>query len=161
MISPFSQYLAEVFDQPYPLRVHSMRGAGKRTQGIYYTARTDTADRLDIEISEWGGVGRWRIDFTVNQSIDMTHAGKPWRILATVMDAVKKFMEWHRLKIGTAEHPYPEEFVISFSSSDFSRYKAYTAMIRRFAHKYRYIVGSAVDDDDMGETVITLERQKS
>lgn len=160
MISPFTQYLAEVFDQPYRLRMMKSSGSGKSTTYITYAAKTDEGDQLEVDFMQWGGAGRWRIDFDVNQSVHMTGAGKPWRILATVMDGIRKFMEWHRLKIGTAEHPYPEQFVISFSSSEFSRYRTYTAMIRRFAHKYGYTIGSVFDDSGMDETIITLERQK-
>jgi len=155
--SEHAMLLSEVFDKPYPLRVHSMRKAGKRTQGIYYKAQTDTGDRLEIEISEWGGTGRWRIDFSLNQSVEMTHAGKPWRILATVMEAIRQFMEQYRKEHEGEKDPYPPYLIISSKSSEESRDAAYRAMIRRYAGKYGYRVSSV--SDDKYETTTTLERK--
>jgi hypothetical protein len=157
MISPFSQYLAEVFEQPYPLRVLKTSGGGNNATDIIYTAKTDGGDLIEIEFSQWGGKERWRIDFSVNKTVQMTGAGKPWRILATVLQAIRQFMEWHKKNVGTDKDPYPQVFVVS--ASGISRYKAYTAMIRRFAHTYGYRIGSIFDDSDLDETNITLERR--
>ena len=149
--------LSEVFDKPYPLRVHSMRKAGKRTQGIYYAATTDKGDRLEVDISEWGAKGSWSIDFSLNYSVQMTHAGMPWRILATVMEAVRQFLEHHRKEHKDEKDPYPKHLIITSKSSEESRFMAYRAMVRRYADKYGYRIGRVYEDGS--DTIIMLERK--
>jgi hypothetical protein len=79
----------------------------------------------------------------LDDSLELTHAGKPYRILATVVEAVKQFLKWHT---ETFEE-LPKRFDMVSKTSEGKRDAVYSAMMRRFGKEYGYkITGTEVSN---------------
>ena len=95
----FRTYLAEAFDNPFPVREYKRLGHGPTTLEISYHAQDEQGRDLVIDITNVGG--GWEINFTLDGSHDLTHSGKPFRVLATVVKAVELFLKWHKTEFDT------------------------------------------------------------
>lgn len=131
-MNTFRSYLTEVFDRPFPVRELKRLGYGATTMEVTYHALVDDGQDLMIDITN---IGRWwEINFTLDGSHELTHAGKPYRILATVIEAVRMFLKWHT---ETFEE-LPQQFDMVSKSSEGKRDAVYSAMMRRFGKQYGY-----------------------
>jgi len=131
-VNTFRSYLTEVFDRPFPVRELKRLGYGATTMEVTYHALVDDGQDLMIDITN---IGRWwEINFTLDGSHELTHAGKPYRILATVIEAVRMFLKWHT---ETFEE-LPQQFDMVSKSSEGKRDAVYSAMMRRFGKQYGY-----------------------
>ena len=140
MIS-FRTYLTELFERPYPVSEIRRIGFGMTTIEIRYHAVVDGGKNLVIDITKIGN--GWEINFMLDDSLELTHAGKPYRILATVVEAVKQFLKWHT---ETFEE-LPKRFDMVSKTSEGKRDAVYSAMMRRFGKEYGYkITGTEVSN---------------
>jgi hypothetical protein len=128
----FRAYLTELFDRPFPVRELKRLGHGMTTMEVTYHALVDGGQDLMIDITNIGK--GWEINFTLDGSHELTHAGKPYRILATVIEAVKQFVKWH---IETWNE-LPKQFDMVSKTSEGKRDAVYSAMMRRFGKQYGY-----------------------
>jgi hypothetical protein len=128
----FRSYLTELFDRPFPVRELKRLGHGATTMEVTYHAVVDDGQDLMVDITN---IGKWwEINFTLDGSHELTHAGKPYRILATVIEAVKQFVKWH---IETWNE-LPKQFDMVSKTSEGKRDAVYSAMMRRFGKQYGY-----------------------
>jgi hypothetical protein len=140
MIS-FRTYLTELFERPYPVSEIRRIGFGMTTIEIRYHAVVDGGQNLAIDITKINQ--GWEINFMLDDSLELTHAGKPYRILATVVEAVKQFLKWHT---ETFEE-LPKRFDMVSKTSEGKRDAVYSAMMRRFGKEYGYkITGTEVSN---------------
>lgn len=128
----FRTYLTELFEQPFPVREYKRLGHGPTTMEITYLAQDEQGRDLVIDITNVGG--GWEINFTIDGSHDLTHSGKPFRVLATVVKAVELFLKWHKTEFDT----YPASFDMISKRSEAKRDTVYSALMRRFGKKYGY-----------------------
>lgn len=133
----FRSYLTEVFDRPLHVREMKRIGYGMTTIEVTYQAQTENGQYLNIDISKIK-VSGWEINFTLDGSHDLTHAGKPYRILATVVAAVQMFLKWHT---ETFEQ-LPKQFDMISKTSEGKRDAVYSAMMRRFGKQYGYKIAN-------------------
>ena len=137
----FRAYLTELFDRPFPVSEIRRIGFGMTTIEIRYHAVVDGGKNLVIDITKIGN--GWEINFMLDDSLELTHAGKPYRILATVVEAVKQFLKWHT---ETFEE-LPKRFDMVSKTSEGKRDAVYSAMMRRFGKEYGYkITGTEVSN---------------
>jgi hypothetical protein len=139
----FSSFLllSEVFERPYPVRKVEQLGSGIATAQMVYGATVDGGKTLRVEIAKIGA--SWQVDFMLNGSLKMTNEGKPWRILATVIEAVRQFIEWHRKEWDPfVTNPFPDSLLVVSKATEASREGAYRAMINRFGKQYGYTITS-------------------
>jgi hypothetical protein len=107
-------------------------GHGATTMEVTYHAVVDDGQDLMVDITN---IGKWwEINFTLDGSHELTHAGKPYRILATVIEAVKMFLKWHTETFGEL----PKQFDMVSKTSEGKRDAVYSAMMRRFGKQYGY-----------------------
>ena len=130
----FRTYLTEAFDNPFPVREYKRLGHGPTTLEISYHAQDEQGRDLMIDITNVGG--GWEINFTLDGSHDLTHSGKPFRVLATVVKAVEMFLKWHKTEFDT----YPASFDMISKRNEGKRDTVYSAMMRRFGKKYGYAI---------------------
>jgi len=131
-VNTFRSYLTEVFDRPFPVREYKRLGYGPTTLEVSYHAQDEDGSDLMIDITNIGN--QWEINFTLDGSHDLTHKGKPYRVLATVVKAVEMFLKWHT---ETFEE-LPKQFDMISKTSEGKRDAVYSAMMRRFGKKYGY-----------------------
>ena len=131
-MNTFRSYLTELFDRPLPVREMKRIGHGMTTIEVTYQAQTENGQYLNIDITKINN--GWEINFTLDGSHELTHAGKPYRILATVIEAVKMFLKWHT---ETFEE-LPKQFDMVSKTSEGKRDAVYSAMMRRFGKQYGY-----------------------
>jgi len=131
-VNTFRSYLTEVFDRPFPVREYKRLGHGATTLEVSYHAQDEDGSDLMIDITNVGN--QWEINFTLDGSHDLTHKGKPYRVLATVVKAVEMFLKWHT---ETFEK-LPQQFDMISKTSEGKRDAVYSAMMRRFGKKYGY-----------------------
>jgi hypothetical protein len=137
----FRSYLTELFERPYPVSEIRRIGFGMTTIEIRYHAVVDGGQNLAIDITKINQ--GWEINFMLDDSLELTHAGKPYRILATVVEAVKQFLKWH---METFEE-LPKRFDMVSKTSEGKRDAVYSAMMRRFGKEYGYkITGTEVSN---------------
>jgi len=137
----FRSYLVELFERPFPVSEIRRIGFGMTTIEIRYHAVVDGGKNLVIDITKINQ--GWEINFMLDDSLELTHAGKPYRILATVVEAVKQFLKWHT---ETFEE-LPKRFDMVSKTSEGKRDAVYSAMMRRFGKEYGYkITGTEVSN---------------
>jgi len=135
MISRFSTFLAELFEQPLPVRELKRIGHGPTTIEVTYQAQTENGKYLNIDITKVK-ISGWEINFTLDGSHDLTHYGKPYRILATVVQAVRLFLKDHMNAWGEL----PKELIMVSKSIESKRDAVYSGMMRRFGKEFGYII---------------------
>lgn len=129
-----TQPLIELFEKPYSIRMKE-RAAANFPNGNYiiYTANTRSG-LLEIEIANIGPNLPWEISFKVNDSTDLTQANEPFRILSTVLEAVKDFFERYSKEAGEM----PSGFSFTAKDKEPGRSKVYTKLVQKFGTKYGY-----------------------
>jgi hypothetical protein len=129
-----TQPLAELFEKPYSIRM-SERSPANFPNGNYiiYTANTKSG-LLEIEVANIGPMLPWEISFKVNDSTNLTQANEPFKIMATVLEAVKDFFERYTKEAGEM----PSGFSFTAKDKESSRSKVYLKMVQKFGTKYGY-----------------------
>ena len=157
----FRTYLTELFEQPFPVREYKRLGHGPTTMEITYLAQDEQGRDLVIDITNVGG--GWEINFTIDGSHDLTHSGKPFRVLATVVKAVEMFLKWHKDEFDR----YPASFDMISKRSEAKRDTVYSALMQRFGKKYGYRITdtfvtnrAARPEDQRTVTTAKLEEER-
>lgn len=157
----FRTYLTELFESPFPVREYKRLGYGPTTMEITYHAQDEQGRDLVIDITNVGG--GWEINFTIDGSHDLTHSGKPFRVLATVVKAVELFLKWHKTEFDR----YPPSFDMISKRSEAKRDTVYSALMRRFGKKYGYRITdtfvtnrNARPEDQRTVTTAKLEEER-
>jgi len=132
-MNTFRSYLTELFERPFPVREMKRVGYGITTIEVTYQAQTENGQYLNIDITKVK-VSGWEINFTLDGSHDLTHHGKPYRILATVVEAVRLFLQDHM----SAWEELPKELVMVSKSSEGKRDAVYSSMMKRFGKEFGY-----------------------
>ena len=158
----FNQYITELFERPYPVREYKRLGSGIATLEITYHAQVDGGKDLMIDITNIGK--GWEINFTLDGSYELTHAGNPYRVLATVIAAVKLFLKWHT----EAWDALPKQLDMISKTSEGKRDAVYTALMNRFGKEYGYRIANRFTtnrgyrpEDQRTVTTARLAEQKS
>jgi len=153
MIPRFSTFLTELFENPYAVREVKRLGHGIATAEITYEAKTEDGKYLVIDITKINH--GWEINFTLDGSHDLTHAGKPFRVFATVIEAARMFLKDHLDAWGEL----PQQLDMISKTSESKREAVYTSLMRRFGKQYGYritnrsVTGSGGPDNQ--RTVVT------
>lgn len=157
----FRTYLTELFERPFPVREHKRLGYGPTTLEITYHALDESGRDLMIDITNVGGA--WEINFTIDGSHDLTHSGKPFRVLATVVQAAEMFLKWHKKEFDQ----YPLAIDMISKRSEGKRDVVYSALMKRFGKKYGYKITDkfvtnprANPEDQRSVTTARLEEER-
>lgn len=121
----FLSYLTELFDRPFPYEI--VRGGyGKFGQNVFdFDVNGSERIRVIVELFE----DRLYLSFTANGgSIEMTGKGSAERILATVMEILKK----------TLEKTTPDEIIFIAPTDSPARARVYEKMVGRYAKGFKY-----------------------
>lgn len=145
MFRDWVEMLDESFDKAYPIDLErwttGMEGMttykAQTKAGVLRVefGQVKTSDPLDYQYS---------VDFKIdNRYTQLTKAGEPLRVLATVMNAIEMFIDMHKRQVKV----YPTTFTISTikrGSADEvpGRHKVYLRMVKRFASKFGYSLDS-------------------
>jgi hypothetical protein len=138
----FRSYLTELFDKPFPVRELKRIGWQSSVIEITYQAQTDAEpylgipQYLNIDITKINQ--GWEINFTLDGSHELTHAGKPYRIFASVVEAVKMFLKWHMETFNQL----PKQLDMISKTSEGKRDAVYSALMRRFGKQYGYKIAN-------------------
>ena len=138
----FRSYLTELFDKPFPVRELKRIGWQSSVIEITYQAQTDAdpylgiPQYLNIDITKINQ--GWEINFTLDGSHELTHAGKPYRIFASVVEAVKMFLKWHMETFNEL----PKQLDMISKTSEGKRDAVYSALVRRFGKQYGYKIAN-------------------
>lgn len=141
----FTKFLDEAFDKPYKFE-------WKVKQDRWWTGTTRISGGrvLSINLRAMGKSDKgimWELIFTVNEDIRTTGGGDQFRIFATVLDALKEFIE--------EVEPYQIRFSSNKTNAD-SRSKLYTRIIQKFGTVMGY--RAKIDTSDSWEDEFTLTR---
>ena len=138
----FHSYLTELFDKPFPVRDLKRIGWQSSVIEITYQAQTDAEpylgipQYLNIDITKINQ--GWEINFTLDGSHELTHAGKPYRIFASVVEAVRMFLKWHMETFNEL----PKQLDMISKTSEGKRDAVYSALMRRFGKQYGYKIAN-------------------
>ena len=138
----FHSYLTELFDKPFPVRELKRIGWQSSVIEITYQAQTDAEpylgipQYLNIDITKINQ--GWEINFTLDGSHELTHAGKPYRIFASVVEAVRMFLKWHMETFNEL----PKQLDMISKTSEGKRDAVYSALMRRFGKQYGYKIAN-------------------
>jgi len=124
----FLTYITELFDRPFPYR--AIRGGFGEHGVSVFSFKTDSEDYQEIEVNLDFSDGRLDVNFTSNESLELTGKGNAGRILATVMEILLKFMK-------EAEPP-SVKFVAATDSP--ARARVYEKMVNRYLKGSDYMV---------------------
>jgi hypothetical protein len=130
----FLSYLTELLDRPFPYRVEK-GGFGKEGQNTFLFSPGEGDEvRVYLEYR----VNILNVDFTRNGNLNLTGEGSAERILATVLELVRKFVE----------KSTPDEIrILAPIEGSGARQRVYERMIRRNASKFGFeLVGSRMKD---------------
>jgi hypothetical protein len=132
----FRSYLTELFDNPFPVRELKRIGWQSSVIEITYQAQIENGQYLNIDITKINQ--GWEINFTLDGSHELTHAGKPYRIFASVVEAVKMFLKWHMETFNEL----PKQLDMISKTSEGKRDAVYSALMRRFGKQYGYKIAN-------------------
>lgn len=126
-MTTFSEYLIESFDNPYPFNLRKISNES-------YVTIVNLPDktRLIIRFKDIGD--KWDVTFSRDGAHDATGEGDQMRIFATVIAAIKEFIN--------IEEPKIVEFEACKQNGDqyqtSSREKLYSRMVKRFSRSLGY-----------------------
>lgn len=142
--------LNEAFDQPYSLTWE------ESPDGSSYDALATLADGTSLSIMfnlEYNGTGdeEWHVEFWRNHSLNVTGEGDAYRIFATVLTAIQKFIQvqkpW-RLIFSASKDVEPGQ-------NAQSRSNLYDSLVARYARAWGY---DAYNEDHGDQVTYELTR---
>jgi len=124
----FLTYLNELLDRPFPYKVEK-GGFGKEGQNTFLFSPGE-GDRVRVYLEYL--VNILHVDFTRNGSLELAEKGSAERVLATVLELVRKFVE--------KEVPHEIRILAPMDKSG-SRKRIYERMIGRYASQAGFELG--------------------
>ena len=131
--------LEESFNQPYPVKLN-------KSEDGDYDALVKLSDGTNMEIlfTNYGGI--WDMEFHRGGSQGVTGEGDAYRIFATMLSAVKQFIQTEKPRIVSFQ---ATKDVDPNDANPESRAKLYNRMVDKFANA----LGYNASVDDYGDTV--------
>ena len=131
----FLVYLNELLDRPFPYKVEK-GGFGKEGQNTFtFSPGEGDVVRVYLEYR----VNILHVDFTRNGSLELAGKGSAERVLGTVLELVRKFVE--------KEVPHEIRILAPMDKSG-SRKRVYERMMSRYASQAGFdLVGSRMSKD--------------
>lgn len=130
----FAQYITEIFEKPYPIQDTGKSAVAGAAAFKQYKVRTKGGD-LVVEVARVSS-DAWSIDFTVNDSYELTDSGEATKILSTVFEAMRQFCTEYEEWAGEL----PVEFQMKANKAEGNRTRVYKALVRRFGGEFGYKV---------------------
>ena len=130
----FKQYITELFEKPYPWK----KKKDNDTETVYQSA-TKEKDRIEVIFSKGWHLGIDNIIFTVAGNSDTTGGGDSFKIMSTVLDIIKDYIENNEPK-GLKFTANKDEHFGQDTKELQSREKLYNKMVERFAKGVGYKV---------------------
>lgn len=125
--------LFELFDQQYSYTWdYQTKGAWR---GYFVTKNSD---QVNVRIEKWKDA--WKIEFSRNQTHNVTGSGDAIKIFSTVIAMAGEFIQ--------AMKPNMLGFTADKSDANMSRTKLYDRLISRFAGKLGYTYETKTSDDN-------------
>jgi len=122
----FLTYITELFDRPFPYR--AIRGGFGRSGQSIFVFETDGAESQRIRVILDLFAEKLDLSFTSDGSLELTGKGNAGRILATVLDILKKFLE----------HSTPDEITFIAPTDSPARARVYERMVKRYLQGTEY-----------------------
>jgi hypothetical protein len=119
------RFLNEAFDKPYPFKLENVT-----PNRLEAKARLPDDSVLTILFLYSFKYDGWEVVFDRDMKMDVTGLGDQFRIFATVIEALKKFI--------ASKSPNTIRFGADKSAGKDSRAKLYDRMVKTFANKYGY-----------------------
>lgn len=135
--------ISEAFDKPYKGKWEH----GDESHDLL--VKLPDGSNLSIMFSlDYGAYGdeEWAVEFWRNNSQDVTGEGDQQRIFATVLNAIKKFIDKHhpeRIRFSANKDVEPGQ-------KSMSRTNLYNRLVQRYANSWGY----TVDIDDFADTTV-------
>ena len=151
-----NDFMAESFDQPYPVKLTKEEFKGQYGAETDYRAIVPLPDGTELVIEfgafdEEDGNPVWTMEFDRDGNNNITGEGDAMRIFATVIEAIRQFINQEKpYKFGFAA--YKPRRSTRTRARNKSRSKLYTRMVKRFASQMGYqvdIKDSNIDTDFM------------
>lgn len=120
-----SRFLSEAFDKPYPFNLKDV--TPNRLEAKVNLSDGSVLTIMFLYSFKYDG---WEVVFDRDMKMNITGSGDQFRIFATVIEALKKFI--------SVKSPTTIRFGADKSEGSDSRAKLYERMIRTFANKYGY-----------------------
>ena len=120
----FLTYITELFDRPFSY--NALRGGFGRSGQSIFVFEPDKNEKIRVSVELFGE--KLYLSFTSNGSMELTGKGNAGRILATVMDIMKKFLE----------HSTPDEITFIAPTDSPARARVYERMVKRYLQGTEY-----------------------
>ncbi len=135
--------ISEVFNQPYGFKWEHGEGT--------YDALAKLSDGTPLEINfntDYGDYGdeEWSVEFWRNRSQDATGEGDQQRVFATVLEAIRQFIEMQdpeTIRFSAAKDVEPGQ-------KSLSRSNLYSSLVKRYARSWGY----EADVSDFADTTV-------
>ncbi|MFA7407850.1 MAG: hypothetical protein WCY93_08570 [Anaerolineaceae bacterium] len=157
LMNDLEEHLNEVFNQPYSYKMEPIRKFGPKQVSGKTGANFKPTDGSSVDVVFDGyflGTSKafWHIDFARDEDLERTGTGDEFRIFATILDIIEKFLDQEkprRLKFSSSKE--------NEGAGKDSRTSLYTRMVKTFASKkgYKFDVKTAGP-----ETIFTLTNTK-
>jgi len=145
----FRSYLAELFEQPFSLKSVN---TGRSFVTYFYEIdpKQNSENNLDNTITvNFSHINpdedEWDMDFDRGGTTALTGKGEAGRVFATVLDAVKQFIQKYKPNTVLFTAAKNELRATDLSYRSGSRIKLYHSLIKRFAPRMGYKLVNAKD----------------
>jgi len=151
------EFVAEAFDQPYPIQWEEGEDGGtadalaKLGDGTYLSIMF-TDDYYGDELGDWG------IEFHRNNSQEVTGEGDAQKVFATVLEAIRQFVDSHNpnsVTFSASKEPEADMAQPGANVNPESRAKLYNRLVQRYAGSMGY---SAQQEEGNGKITYVLRR---
>jgi hypothetical protein len=151
------EFITEAFDQPYPIQWEEGEDGGtadalaKLGDGTYLSIMF-TDDYYGDELGDWG------IEFHRNNSQEVTGEGDAQKVFATVLEAIRQFVDSHNpnsVTFSASKEPEADMAQPGSNVNPESRAKLYNRLVQRYAGSMGY---SAQQEEGKGKITYVLRR---
>ena len=151
------EFITEAFDQPYPIQWEEGEDGGTADalatlgDGTYLSIMF-TDDYYGDELGDWG------IEFHRNNSQEVTGEGDAQKVFATVLEAIRQFVDSHNpnsVTFSASKEPEADMAQPGANVNPESRAKLYNRLVQRYAGSMGY---SAQQEEGNGKITYVLRR---
>ena len=151
------EFITEAFDQPYPIKWEEGEDGGTADalatlgDGTYLSIMF-TDDYYGDELGDWG------IEFHRNNSQEVTGEGDAQKVFATVLEAIRQFVDSHNpnsVTFSASKEPEADMAQPGSNVNPESRAKLYNRLVQRYASSMGY---RAQQEESNGKVTYVLRR---